>query len=151
MNNLQHLLNELEQHIIHVDAVNSTVSQASVGWHIEHTLLTLNGIMEALVNAKPEAYKPTFNFIRFIIFTTKKIPRGRGKSPEAVQPKNSISVETLTQHMLKTRAQIKTLETLDNRQFFAHPFFGHLKLTKTITFLDIHTKHHLSIIKDIIK
>jgi hypothetical protein len=151
MNSLKLALSELEQNIKHVDAINTTVSQASVGWHIEHTLLTLNGITSALIHANSETYKPTFNFNRLLVFTINKIPRGRGKAPERVQPKNTISVETLTQHIINTRENIKILETLDKRQYFAHPFFGHLRLSKAITFLNIHTKHHLSIIKDIVK
>jgi hypothetical protein len=35
-------------------------------------------------------------------------------------------------------------------QYFHHPFFGHLKLNKTIKFLEIHTNHHLQIIHEII-
>jgi hypothetical protein len=42
------------------------------------------------------------------------------------------------------------LETISKDRYFTHPFFGDLTLNQTINFLEIHTKHHLEIIEDII-
>lgn len=82
--------------------------------------------------------------------TMKKIPRGRGKSPEVVQPKGNITKEDLFNHLEITKIKIKGLEHLSRDNYFEHPFFGKLKLKDTICFLEIHTKHHLEIIEDII-
>jgi hypothetical protein len=42
------------------------------------------------------------------------------------------------------------LELVSRDHFFEHPYFGKLKLKETIRFLEIHTQHHLDIIRDII-
>ena len=41
------------------------------------------------------------------------------------------------------------LETLNANSYFKHPYFGDLNLKKTLWFLNLHTNHHLKIIKDI--
>jgi hypothetical protein len=121
-----------------------------VGWHIEHSLLTLNGIANSLIQSNPTAYKWKFNFIRIVVLTTKKIPRGRAKSPEIVMPKGSIDQPKLTALLTETRSNCKELSFLQADKYFEHPFFGKLKLKQTISFLEIHTNHHLEIIRDIV-
>jgi hypothetical protein len=78
----------------------------------------------------------------------KKIPRGRAKSPEVVQPKGSVDENSLKTHLSKTRKKIKELEFLSNDKYFEHPFFGKIKMRQTINFLETHTKHHLEIFED---
>ncbi|MEY4335064.1 MAG: hypothetical protein RLZZ196_3814, partial [Bacteroidota bacterium] len=41
-------------------------------------------------------------------------------------------------------------QNTQKNQFFVHPIFGKLNKKDTFTMLDIHTKHHLLIIQDII-
>lgn len=151
MNNLDNLLNRLETKIRHCETFDKEISQANVAWHIEHSLLTLNGITDFLIQSNPNDYKWKFNFIRIIVLTMKKIPRGRAKSPEVVLPKGSVDENSLKTHLSETRKKIKELEFLSNDKYFEHPFFGKLKLRQTINFLETHTKHHLEIIEDITK
>jgi hypothetical protein len=151
MTKLDELVNQLEANIKHLDKSNPEVSKANVGWHIEHTLLTLNGITSTLAKSNPADYKWSFNFMRMIVFTTKKIPRGRGKSPDVVVPKNENTVENLEKHIAKTKEKMKELKALSADKFFKHPYFGNLKRKPTMQFLEIHTKHHLDIILDIVK
>jgi hypothetical protein len=151
MTKLDELVNQLEANIKHLDKSNPEVSKANVGWHIEHTLLTLNGITSTLAKSNPADYKWAFNFTRMIIFTTKKIPRGRAKSPDVVVPKNENTVDNLEKHIAKTKEKMKELKALSDDKFFKHPYFGNLKRKQTMQFLEIHTKHHLAIIHDILK
>ena len=144
------LLNQLETKIPHHEKLNQKASHASIGWHIEHSLLTLNGITDFLIKSNPNDYKWKFNFIRIVVLTMEKIPRGRAKSPEVVQPKVNIDKNSLLIHIIETRNKINELKTLSKDSYFEHPFFGKLKLQQTINFLEIHTKHHLDIIEDII-
>jgi hypothetical protein len=150
MNKLDILLNQLETKIPHHEKLNQKASHASIGWHIEHSLLTLNGITDFLIKSNPNDYKWKFNFIRIVVLTMGKIPRGRAKSPEVVQPKEKIDKNSLLIHIIETRNKINELKTLSKDSYFEHPFFGKLKLQQTINFLEIHTKHHLDIIEDII-
>ena len=150
MNKLENLITKLETNIPFFEMTNPAISAGSVGWQIEHSLLTLNGIANSLIQSDPAAYKWKFNFIRLVVLTTKKIPRGRAKSPEVVMPKGSIDQAKLEVLLSDTRNKCNQLAFLPANKYFEHPYFGKLKLKQTITFLEIHTNHHLEIIQDII-
>ncbi len=149
MNNLDKFIDQLEQNIPFYETRNKEVSQSDVAWHIEHSLLTISGITDALIKSDPREYKWSFNFIRMVVMTTKKIPRGRAKAPKVVQPKGDLTPAGLQKHISETRNKIKALEGLSKDKYFEHPFFGNLKLGQALSVLEIHTKHHLGIIEDI--
>ena len=149
-NKLESLLNQLEFYIPSSESINLQVSQTTVGWQIEHSLLTINGIVSALQKSNPKDYNWKFSLMKLIILTTKKIPRGKAKAPKVVVPKGLINNDDLQEHLSKTRDAIKALEMVSKDQFFEHPYFGKLKLKETIRFLEIHTDHHLNIIEDIV-
>ena len=149
MRNLTPLLNQLESHIVDFKKTNVAVSQSSIGWHIDHSLMVINGIIEQLKKSNPEQYKWQFNWNRIFIKSINKIPRGRGKAPKAVQPLESSSVEILNSKLHIANDSIIELENLEPNNYFKHPYFGNLNLKTTIWFLELHTKHHLKIIEDI--
>jgi hypothetical protein len=149
-NNLAILLNELEVYLSNYEATNLKVSQSTVGWQIEHSLLTINGIVSAVQKSNPNDYKWKFSFFKILILATKKIQRGKAKAPKIVTPKADINKDDLQLHLDKTRDTIKALELVSKDHFFEHPYFGKLKLKETIRFLEIHTQHHLDIIRDIV-
>lgn len=151
MNNLDKLLKQLESKISFCETSNQDISQVNVAWHIEHSLLTLNGITDFLITSDTKDYKWKFNFIRIVVLTMKKNPKGRAKAPKVVQPQGNINKNTLLAHLSMTRNKIKELEFLSKDKYFQHPFFGKIKLKQTINFLEINTKHHIDIIEDIIK
>lgn len=151
MDKLKNQLTEFEQKIQVMTLLNTSISKASVGWHIEHILLATNGIIDSLKKSNPDNYKWSFNFSRSLVFTINKIPRGRGKAPSRSQPKGDFTKETLGVHIAKTKANLTNLENLDKNNYFEHPYFGQLNLKPCIKFLKIHAQHHLNIINDIIK
>ena len=151
MEKLKELIQDLESKIQNQEILDPTISKSSVGWHIEHTLLTMNLVIEALQKSNPENYKRTFNFYRILVFTLNKIPRGRARAPKIVQPKVDFNTETLKIHLEKGKTKLAELNTISGKNYFEHPYFGHLTLKPTIKFLEIHTYHHLKIINDIIK
>lgn len=55
-NNLDALLNQLEHYISNNETINSQVSQSTVGWQIEHSLLTINGVVSAVHKSNPKDY-----------------------------------------------------------------------------------------------
>jgi len=143
------LLEILDKNLQSYEQVKPAVSAASIGWHIEHALLTIDRVIERLKHNDPKKYKGKLSFLKIIIFATKTIPRGKARSPEVVKPNTAITKENLSKHISATRNKILELKGIDQNQFFEHPYFGHLKLRQAIKFLEIHTNHHLKIVKDI--
>jgi hypothetical protein len=150
MKSLQQLLLEAESNIPKHNISNLSISKASVGWHIEHILLTLNGIIANVKKSNPTDFKWSFKPMKYVIFATKKIPRGKAKSPAVVMPKY-FDEATLVEHIELAKQNLEDLKNMDSNKFFNHPVFGNLKLGDTITFLRIHTQHHVGIINDILK
>lgn len=149
MKKLELLIRELETKIPHYQMVNQKVSDGAVGWHIEHSLLTLDVILNALKNSDPGKYKWSFNFVRTLIMNIGKIPRGKAKAPQVVQPATVFNEHTLQQHISHSMALAKSINQLQPNHFFKHPYFGNLNRKPAIRFLQIHTQHHLRIINDI--
>ena len=150
MQKLEALIGQLENKIPKMESLNQQISKGSVGWHIEHTLLVIDTIIESLQTSNPGEYQWKFNFVRTLVLTIRKIPRGRVQSPKSVQPNTHFNCETLQNHVVSTQEKIKALDTLQRNHFFKHPFFGKLNLKPSIKFLILHTKHHINIINDIL-
>lgn len=87
--------------------------------------------------------------MRMLAFITKKIPRGKAKSPDVVAPKGTLTEETLESHFEKTNVIIKLLNYMPPNHYFKHPFFGKLNAKSTKIFLQIHTPPYLGVINDI--
>lgn len=150
MQKLHKLLEQLQSDISYFDKENIDVSGGSVGWHIEHSLKTIDQIVNACKNSNPSKYQWHFNFNRFLILSiTKKIPRGKAKAPKVVRPEGEISKESLQLHLEKVSQNLENWNGLDKNVHFPHPFFGILNKKETEKFLVLHTNHHLQIIEDI--
>lgn len=150
MQNLSSLLSHLQSQIPNHQKQNASISQSNVGWHIEHSLMVIINITEVLKKSDPANYKWKFSLARSYVYTFNKIPRGRGKAPKSVQPKDDITVETLNSNLAKAELKIQELKKLHPKSNFVHPYFGMLNLKQTIKFLNLHTEHHLKIINDIV-
>lgn len=152
MNQLQSQINELESYIDKYELRNESVSNSTVAWQIEHSLLTLNMIINAVKKSNPKEYKWSLNMNRILVMSIlKKIPRGKGKAPKVVQPSENITQLSLKNYIEKAKENILLLNGFEKNNYFEHPFFGKLNLVSTIKFLEIHTNHHLEIIRDIVK
>ena len=152
MQELHKLLDQLESDISSFDKVNLTVSSGSVGWHIAHSLKTIDQIVTTCKHSNPSEYQWHFNFKRFLIMSVaKKIPRGKARAPKIVRPEGDIDTESLALSLEKVRENIMDWKSLDKNAHFPHPFFGVLNKKEMEHFLVLHTKHHRMIIKDILK
>ena len=151
MKNLLAVIKKLESHIPQQERTDTNISKAPVGWHIQHSLLTITQIVENLKKSDPNAYQWKFSFLKVVVFTMKKIPRGRAQSPDTVMPKNIGTAETIKKEFDIALAAIKELDALNANNYFKHPVFGKMNVKPAIKFLEIHTRHHLNIINDIIK
>lgn len=148
---LSRLVVTLEENIPMMYRVNTAISTATVGWHLQHSLLVINSIINGLKQSDPTSYSWKFNLNRTFIWTIGKIPRGKGKAPKVVIPKEEITNALITDSLSKAKENIASLVSAQKNQYFLHPYFGQLNLKPTIKFLKIHTKHHLDIINDIVK
>lgn len=150
MHKLLKQIKELESKIPNQEDYNPEISKSNVGWHIEHILLTNKMILEAVEKSNPADYTWSFKLPRIVVFTMNKIPRGRAKAPKVVVPK-TYDEQTLLEHLKIVTLKIQGLENMSSDKYFDHPYFGNLRLNKTIKFLEIHTNHHLEIINEIMK
>jgi len=149
MRNIEQRLEKLYTYIEDAHKLNTSVSSANVGWHIEHSLLVINKMITALIHSDPTRYKWKFNLSRAIVFTINKFPRGKGKAPDAVTPKQ-VEKTDFDALFTKTREKIEELKKADPNNFYEHNIFGVLNKKNTFIVLDIHTNHHIQIIKDIL-
>jgi len=150
MEKIKLLLKELESKIEIFELTNPTVSNSSIGWHIEHSFLVVNVIIKGLKKSNPNDYKWKFNLKRLYVYTINKIPRGGSKAPKRVHPQNNFSQESLKKHFAITIEKLQALSTLNPDNYIEHPVLGKLNVKPTIKFLFIHTRHHIDIINDII-
>jgi|694.fasta_scaffold01591_7 hypothetical protein len=150
MEKLENTVQQLLSYTKQGNSLNEKVSNANVGWHIDHCLMVLNGVLTQLEKSDENDFKSSFNKNRFIVFLTNKIPKGRAKAPEAVKPTEAFNQEKTAFYGEKAIQKIEASINWPTNKNFKHPFFGLLNKKQTIKFLNIHTNHHLKIIKKII-
>ncbi|ULC59998.1 DUF1569 domain-containing protein [Flaviramulus sp. BrNp1-15] len=148
---LQNQLSQIETYLLSIDKKNPKVSKSTVGWQLDHALKVFNSVCEWTENSNPKDYKWKFNFWRSILFRLNYIPRGKGKAPKFVLPPEIIHEKDLKNQLETARAHIERLKTLPKSAYFKHFIFGMLSKKKTLRFLEMHTKHHLKIVRDILK
>jgi hypothetical protein len=151
MSSLSALVHELENKIPFSEKINTKISQAPAGWHIQHSLLVGLQIIQSVERSDPADYQYKFNLPKFLVYTLNKIPRGKAKAPERVIPKEAFNTDALKQDIQLLKNRLAVLDTLQPHNFIIHPIFGHLHLKATIKMLKLHTKHHIDIINDIIR
>ncbi len=127
------------------------ISKVDVAWHVDHCLKTINRIYERLENSNPEEYAASFNLLRTLIYAWGDFPRGVAESPKVVLPPDIISTSSLYEQLEEARKNIQKLEELPVKAYFKHPYFKVLDRKQSTRFLEIHTNHHIKIIRDILK
>lgn len=151
MKSLNSLIVELELFLPHIERIKESISKASVGWHLEHSLLALVKMISAVEYSDPKEFKVSFNWKRSLVLAIGKMPRGKAKVPNYVKPGVAISEATIRPLLEKAKQKVTSFETLNNDKYFTHPVFGDVQLKKTRKIIAIHTVHHINIIKDILK
>ncbi|MEC4004332.1 DUF1569 domain-containing protein [Flavobacterium sp. SUN052] len=151
MEKIINLISQLESKIPFQEKTNPSVSNATVGWQIEHSLKTILLIIETVKKSNPDNYKWKFNKNKLFISIIGFIPRGKAKAPKVVLPDENIKEEILKDSLEKVKTALKDWEKLDKNAHFPHPYFGNLNKKSTEWFLYLHTNHHLKIANDICK
>jgi hypothetical protein len=150
VNDLQKTLLTLESYISKATISNEKVSNATVGWHIDHSLMVINKVLSQLEKSDEKDYKSNFNLKRFVIFLKGKMPIGVAKAPEAVKPTQVFNEAETLLFIEKAKNKVEMSMQLSKNKNFKHPFFGLLNTPQTLKFLNIHTKHHIQIIENIL-
>jgi hypothetical protein len=151
MKSLVALINELENKLPFIEQKKETVSQVTVGWHIEHSLLAFIKMITAVEHSNPADYKNEFNLKRSIVLVLGKIPRGKAKVPDSVKPGDEISLDNIKGLIAKAKQKTELFEKLSPNKFFKHPVFGDVQVKQARRIIAIHTYHHIKIINDILK
>jgi hypothetical protein len=126
-----------------------SVSDWSIGMHIHHCCLAMIGICESVRDSVPPPPRSGFSLVPWLIFTSGRIPRGRGKSPDIVLPRPDVSSTELHAFLDQSEQLLAQADDLDPQTWFRHFAFGVLPRDKTLRFIQIHNRHHLKIIADI--
>ena len=147
---LKNYISELESYIPKHDNSNTKVSKSTIGWHIDHSLKVINNVSLALQNSDPNTYKNNMSLLGKFFLILGIFPRGKAKAPKHVRPPDVIKKEQLITQIADAKKNIETINALNKNAYFKHPMFGHISTKKVNRFLEVHTKHHLKIIKDIL-
>lgn len=147
---LKKIIQELEACIQQGDQVNTTISEKGTFWHIDHAMRVIAGGINLLYSSEPGKRWPRIHWARHYVFFMGKIPRGTEKAPRAVVSHEPVYEKTLQKRQKNVRFALKLLEKTKSNQFFVHHALGHLNKRGVIRFLEIHTQHHLHIVKDIL-
>lgn len=144
------LLHQLSTYYTQSQTLEEKISTASVGWHIDHSILVINQIVTSLKQSDPNTYAAKFNMKRFLVFNLNRLPRGKAKAPKQVRPRNEFECSAAMAQMERAIQHVEALDQLNPNNYFHHPYFGNLNLKRTQKMLLLHTQHHLKIIADIV-
>ncbi|MDX1565108.1 MAG: DUF1569 domain-containing protein [Phycisphaeraceae bacterium] len=136
--------------IDHADRCVESVSMWTVGHHIEHCALAAERMVAAVAESTPPP-KGRRTAVGLMVLKMGKIPRGRGKAPEPSVPQGALSEAELSTCLDRAEAAIEKAAGLDPNQWFRHFAFGTLKRDQAMKLIDIHNRHHLKIIEDIVE
>lgn len=149
MQKLSNLVDELASYISQLDVRNESISATTVGWQIEHSLLVISSVIEGVKRSDPAKYKWSFRPMKFVVFWSGIIPRGKVKAPKIVSP-DSFTTDSLQKHIDLCQTKMAEFSAIPSGHYFTHPFFGDLKKKDVIPFLMVHTEHHVKIIRDML-
>ena len=143
-------LNEIEKLIEKRDVKNEAVSKADIAWHLDHMLKTMNGISKAMENSDPANYESSFNMMKLMSLGIGYIPRGTAQAPESVRPPDNILTQDIISQLADARQNIEMANALNKNAYFNHFVFGNLNRPTSLRLLEVHNKHHLKIVRDIL-
>lgn len=145
-------INILEQYRSNYQLKNPSISNVSVAWHLQHSLLVANSIIKLLVKSNPQDYRASYHFKKSLLLFLKRIPRKKAKAPNTMSPDDAnILLSDIDILFDKVKDRYQQIENLPRNAYFKHFYLGNLRKAEALQFIAIHTQHHIQIIEDIIK
>ena len=129
----------------------SAVSEWSIGMHVHHCCLVMTAVCQSLIASTPPPPRSRFSLVTALVFSSGRIPRGRGRSPDEVLPRQDVSSVELGTLLDQSERILTEVHDLDPKAWFRHFVFGVLDRDKTVRLILIHNRHHSRIISDILK
>ena len=127
------------------------VSEWSIGMHVHHCCLVMIAVCQSLIASTPPPPRSRFSLVTALVFSSGRIPRGRGRSPDEVLPRQDVSAAELGTLLDQSERILTEVHDLDPKAWFRHFVFGVLDRDKTVRLILIHNRHHSRIISDILK
>ena len=144
-------LDEMMQLVPYAPQRNPKISGVNAGWHIAHSMITIQKIYDSIIKTDPANYKSKHTLGRLIVLGCNYIPRGKVTSPKEVVPEHEYSLEELKQRIAQSRERLQQWDKVGAQQYFMHPVLGCLNKKPSLRFFYVHTNHHLKIIRDILR
>lgn len=148
---LKNQLDLIEGFISKSEIINTNVSKANVAWHLDHSLKVINAVVKEMQISDSALYEDNFSFLGKLLIKLRFFPRGKAKAPKHVKPPEQILNNDIILQLAEAKQHIETIPSLNKNAFFKHPLFGNINTLRVIRFLEVHTNHHLKIIKSIVK
>ncbi len=144
-------IEELKSYLPQAEVLKNDISLGKVGWHIHHCFGVMNWAGLSLMRSKPEEFKTTFNLKRAYVFGIGKFPRGKVKVPRNSIQSPDVTLELIEKEIKTAERILEKMEHLPKNSFMKHPIFGEINLKQSKRFIQVHNKHHLKIIRDILR
>jgi len=156
MTELTETMAQLRGYIKHAAAIEPGVSSWTVGDHVEHVLIVCGGFAVALVSGRAVPSSADDETVRMQAYSkhrvldTGSIPRGSVTAPPAGQPKGGLDADALHALSEKTSARLARAANVPETALAHHPLLGELTRDEVFRFLDVHARHHMAIMDDIL-
>lgn len=142
----------------HLFVPNTQISDWSIGQQLHHIGSVNRTVAMSLIKLVQDATdrdadrRATLTGVS--VLASGYIPRGRGKAPARLRPSNDLSRGDVVNSINKSRAKVEELNVfgalLKTRMGrIEHPFLGYLKPSQWVRFINVHTEHHLKIVREI--
>ena len=116
------LLQDLERNIPFSNQLNKDISGGNISWHIEHTLLTLDRIIDRLSETDSHDYQLTVNFPKIFVFATGIIPKGKAEAPPSTSCrfinsalKNELGYDSYAEFVIKNLFRANCEAVINNK------------------------------------